>query len=284
MRQLLISPFAGLCLIFLGDALKFQVEMADFSMSEETDFMSTQPRILVVDDDDDVREVMKMDLEDHGFTVFEASSGNEALEFCKANSVDLIVSDIRMPDGNGVELLRTLRARGSNDPVLLFVSGQADITTEDAFDIGAGGLLTKPWSVPELIRRVERLIQDPRIRWKRKTERLDANFTIDFNCDGFNAAIKASLGNIGRGGMFVVTDERMLPAKESKINFNFVAAGGIKIGGAGEVRWVRNEAAVSCPRGFGVEFSEIDAGPLEELLKLIQNLNSPAFIPKTLAN
>src|SRR5690348_9268687 len=92
--------------------------------------------ILVVDDEKELRELIAESLSLRGYSVLLASGGIEALEIAKKESVDVIVSDVRMPKGDGIMLLRELKKCQVPAPIIM-MSGFADITGEDAIKLGA---------------------------------------------------------------------------------------------------------------------------------------------------
>src|SRR6478736_4081441 len=94
---------------------------------------TTQKTILVVDDEVDLCEILQFDLEDAGFKVFIAFRASDALAILQKHKVDLIVSDIRMPGGDGVYLLGEVRKQHFENPPVIFVSGFADVTLAEAF-------------------------------------------------------------------------------------------------------------------------------------------------------
>ena len=87
-------------------------------------------RILIVEDDNELRQLFRRVLEKNGYETFEADNGQEALDVLDAQFIDLIVSDIMMPVMDGYELVRSLREAGISIPVLM-------ITAKDAFDDGS---------------------------------------------------------------------------------------------------------------------------------------------------
>src|SRR5690242_4496861 len=102
--------------------------------------------VLVVDDEADLREIIAFDFEAAGYNVREAHNGSEALEIVKKESIDAVVSDIRMPVMGGLELLKNLRKLNSNpSPVVVFVSGYSDVTPEEAYHFGSEGIFAKPF-------------------------------------------------------------------------------------------------------------------------------------------
>jgi CheY-like chemotaxis protein len=109
--------------------------------------------ILVVDDYVVTRRVIQHLLEHHGYEVFSAASGPEALEMLEANSVDLMICDIAMPEMTGIDLLHRLRAdaRFEKLPVIMLTASGHREDREMAEQAGANGFLTKPASSAEVL-------------------------------------------------------------------------------------------------------------------------------------
>lgn len=113
--------------------------------------------ILIVDDETEIAAILSQRLELKGFRTKTAQSGNEAYEILRGEVFDLIISDIRMPNGDGVSLLKRLRADGNRTP-LLFVTGFADIEKEEAIRLGASDLLAKPMTGADLFEAVRKIL------------------------------------------------------------------------------------------------------------------------------
>ncbi|MBC7428558.1 MAG: response regulator [Bacteriovorax sp.] len=107
--------------------------------------------ILVVDDDIDIREAICSYLQLEGYRTVEASSGKEALKIIRDQEIEFVVSDIRMPDGGGLFLVDELRKIDRLLPYVILVTGQADITREEAIKRGALDLLKKPLEMDRII-------------------------------------------------------------------------------------------------------------------------------------
>ncbi len=100
--------------------------------------------ILVVDDEPVLRELVAFILLDKGFMVTEAESGNAALRKLQDQDFDVVVSDIRMPDGSGIDLLQNISRLDKAKPLVFLVSGYSEVTPEEAKLLGAADLLNKP--------------------------------------------------------------------------------------------------------------------------------------------
>ncbi|MBS1985050.1 MAG: response regulator [Bdellovibrionales bacterium] len=101
--------------------------------------------ILVVDDEEDLRESLKRKFARHGFNVATAESGNKALQVCQSHAFDVVLTDVRMANGTGIELLDGLKKQfGYRCPAVICMSAFSDLTTEGAYLKGADALFPKP--------------------------------------------------------------------------------------------------------------------------------------------
>ena len=106
--------------------------------------------LLIVDDEEGIRESLTCHFEIDGFNIFTASGGIEALEVVKLHPIDFVISDVRMPEGDGIMLLKEIRKRNLEVPVVVMVTGFAELTPEEAKELGALDLLSKPFDVGKL--------------------------------------------------------------------------------------------------------------------------------------
>ena len=110
-------------------------------------------RVLVVEDDDTVRTLLRMLLEDEQLHVVEASTGTQAVERFDADSFDLVLLDVRLPGLNGFDVCRHIR-RKSNVPVIMVTAQQDSHDVVTGLEIGADDYVTKPFNDRELLARV----------------------------------------------------------------------------------------------------------------------------------
>jgi two-component system KDP operon response regulator KdpE len=110
-------------------------------------------RILVVDDDPQIRRVMRTTLTGEGYEVDDARSGEEALEKLRAGRYDLMLLDINMPETGGLETCRQVRANSEMAIIMLTVRNTEQDKVQ-ALDAGADDFITKPFSTPELLARI----------------------------------------------------------------------------------------------------------------------------------
>ena len=115
--------------------------------------MSDGPRVLVVDDELQIRRFLRIALEANGYRVYEIDRGGAAIQETARLRPDLIILDIGLPDIDGLEVLRRLR-EWTSTPVIMLSVRDADRDKVAALDAGADDYLTKPFSVDELLARL----------------------------------------------------------------------------------------------------------------------------------
>jgi len=121
--------------------------------------MSQQPKVLVIDDEPGVRDLICEALSLSEITAVQAADGLEALSFLRRERFDLLILDINMPKLDGLALLEKLRAEGMSVPVLM-LSARADKSDiNQGLRIGADDYLTKPFSIEELVLRVKAILR-----------------------------------------------------------------------------------------------------------------------------
>jgi two-component system KDP operon response regulator KdpE len=116
--------------------------------------MSAAPlKILVVDDEPPIRKLLRLGLRTQGYEVLEAPTGKASLELL-AEKPDLIILDLGLPDIHGLELLRMIRARNDNVPIVVLSSRGDEVGKVQALDLGADDYITKPFGTEELLARM----------------------------------------------------------------------------------------------------------------------------------
>jgi CheY-like chemotaxis protein len=109
--------------------------------------------ILIVDDDDDIRRSLRKVLEKDGHTVDDCANGRQALHALHARRPNLVITDVYMPEMDGIEFLIRLRDEDPDLPVLAVSGGSlapADFVLEDASQLGADAVLAKPYEIEEM--------------------------------------------------------------------------------------------------------------------------------------
>jgi len=116
--------------------------------------MSAPPlKVLVVDDEPPIRKLLRMGLETQGYQTIDASNAKAALELM-SDKPDLVILDLGLPDMQGLELLRQIRAAREDLPVVVLSSRGDEVTKVAALDQGADDYVTKPFGMEELLARI----------------------------------------------------------------------------------------------------------------------------------
>lgn len=141
--------------------------------------MESRKRILIVDDDQEITLVLRSGLTKHGYDVRVANEGEAALELFQAWPPDLVVTDLSMPNMDGLKLCQRLRIKSSIPIIVLSVKND-EITKVEALDTGADDYVTKPFGMSELLARVRAALRRSPEAAPDETTIHDGDFTVDF--------------------------------------------------------------------------------------------------------
>ena len=154
--------------------------------------MDANIRILVVDDEPDIRQLLRILLENRSYQVAEASSGEEAVRRLRTDpAYDLVVMDIMMPGMDGVEACRSIRSF-STAPILFLTAKTQLGDKASAYASGGDDFLPKPFSQSELLMKVDSLLRRYRVYKGKREEVLDANHRVGIRLVG-----SRNTGNVG---------------------------------------------------------------------------------------
>jgi two-component system, OmpR family, response regulator len=117
------------------------------------------PQVLVVDDEPNIRELVQVALKFHGCAVNTAGTGADALRLAESSRPDLIVLDVVLPDLDGFEVCRRLRAGGNEVPVIFLTARDTSSDTVTGLALGGDDYVTKPFSVEALVARVRAVLR-----------------------------------------------------------------------------------------------------------------------------
>jgi DNA-binding response OmpR family regulator len=121
--------------------------------------MAAMPRVLLIEDDTELCDVLGMALEDAGHTALTAHEGGEGLRLAREARPDVVISDVNLPVLDGFAITRRLRAAGDATPILLLTSRDSEIDEALGLELGADDYVTKPFSTRVLLARVEALLR-----------------------------------------------------------------------------------------------------------------------------
>lgn len=117
------------------------------------------PQILIVDDDPEIRKLLARYVESQGFRVLLAATCSELRERIATHKVDLIVLDVMLPDGSGLDMCRSLRGEGSTIPIILLTALKEEVDRIVGLEIGADDYLGKPFNPRELVARIRAVLR-----------------------------------------------------------------------------------------------------------------------------
>ncbi|MBN1130331.1 MAG: response regulator [Chitinispirillaceae bacterium] len=174
-------------------------------------------RILIVDDEPSICDILEKFLKKKGYEVSQASDGRKAMALVENNAIDLVVSDIKMPGMSGVELLQKIREKGKTMPVLITTGFPTLDTAIDALKLGAYDYLTKPFHLEEIgekIRRalVQRKLEEDNILFSRLVSLHEVTKILSSTLDQYdlNAKFLDFSSRLARadGGALIFTDAK----------------------------------------------------------------------------
>ncbi len=156
-------------------------------------------RVLVVDDKLEMAETLADGLRDHGYAASAISSGHGALEMLEHEQIDALITDLRMPDMDGLALLEHSRKLAPNRPVIVMTAFGAIDTAVESIRLGASHYVTKPFKLDELLVFLERALDDSRVR--KEAAALRTTLKERFSPAGFvgeSAPMRAVLDRVER--------------------------------------------------------------------------------------
>src|SRR5499426_2886602 len=137
-------------------------------------------RILIVDDEPQIRRIMRETLTTAGYEVDDARNGMEGLEKLREFHPDLVLLDINMPEMGGVEVCKTIR-RDSNIAIIMLTVRKSEADKVAALDAGADDFVTKPFSTPELLARVRAALRRVPVTQSASAQLQFGTLLIDFS-------------------------------------------------------------------------------------------------------
>lgn len=247
-------------------------------------FESKSFTALIVDDAEELREAIVFEFENEGFHVFEAKSGNEAFDFIKSgNNIDVIISDIKMPDGSGIDLLNKLRKFHFKNPPLIFISAYSEVAIEDVYNLGAVDMFPKPFDSDKLLLKAKNaaLFKDSMLL---KGD-VDSQNLNELSLKFKSISISSDKNDpndvlLGRGGVFVPFTKDF-PVLDCNINLSL----DLEEGKFRDFKciinpiWIRENASDKLQSGFGAKFIKMDKNQAEYIQKITDKNKVISFIP-----
>lgn len=228
--------------------------------------------ILLVDDDIDLREIIKQELEYCGATVSEAENGQQAFTLNNQQKFDIILSDIRMPIEDGLTLTKKVRSLNSHSPIIFLMTGYSDFPASEAYSLGVEGFINKPFDLDNVLNDFHRILKPAANRWKEVFAPQNL-IKVKINQTPDEALTNKSI-IVGRGGLMILCDN-------NNINFgdNLEVTFSDDSVMSGVVRW-SFRSTLHQKLEVGLEFFNLNEKAFEFYNKTTK-LNTPvAFIPQ----
>jgi CheY-like chemotaxis protein len=229
--------------------------------------------VLIVDDEPDLREMLVSELESIHTKTLEAKNGKEGINIVKKEKVDFVISDIRMPGGNGIEFLDETKKINLKKPIFLFITAFSDVSREELYAHGAESLISKPFDLPNLLESLEWLSMPKQERYSLPPT-VDAQNEIKINQD---PNVKTPF-LMGRGGALLPT-AKIIHEAGSYVKFDITFSNGKKLVGIGEVLWngIANNSGEYCA---GVEFRYFNDETRDFAIEILEQCSSIEYVPE----
>ena len=151
-------------------------------------------KLLVVDDEQAVRESLRRSLRFNGYEVLTANDGLEAVEMVRAENPELLILDVMMPNMDGLEVCRTLRSEGWDRPILVLTARDGVSDRVAGLDAGADDYLPKPFALEELLARVRSLVR------RASADSIAAEAPVESKLSFEDLELDADTREVSRGG------------------------------------------------------------------------------------
>ncbi len=155
-----------------------------------------QIKVLIVEDEEDIASILKINLEADGFNVETLSNGNDVFQFVKSNHVDIILLDVMIPDKDGFEVCRELKANVETKsvPIIFLTAKTLEHNVISGLELGADDYITKPFSISVIISRIKAVLR----RSSKQVESTDENKLKvgDITLDKIKMTVKTSDGKL----------------------------------------------------------------------------------------
>jgi len=247
-------------------------------ISNLEDFKRT-PKVLVIDDEPDIGRLLEFELKNCGFEVYVESDPIKALDRVVTLDLDFIVSDIKMPNLSGYDLLHKVRSMHKYKPEIVFISGYSEYTQEYAYHLGAIAMFSKPVSCENIVNvLMENFIEETSNKKKYMGDEVvqDGFFEGDLVLDS---------NNVGTGGMFLKIDDAVLLSGEEfevgKRHNIRVKVPGIEksVSVVVEVKWRRLKSDTGSHAGLGLKFIDMDEEVRETIYQFTRQKEILSYIP-----
>lgn len=226
--------------------------------------------VLVVDDEQELRKLLTVQLRREGFNVYSAESAEKALELLKSGiHVDAVVSDIRMPGGmSGVDFIKTLREEKIILPVNILMSGHAILQPDEINNLDIDHCFSKPFSVKKLAGVLnQKLSTVDESKSPRKHPRVQSQLDV---AEAVEEEFLSKTMDVSLGGVFIRMDSPLPIGTRFSVQIDLDPAFIVEL----EVKWARGDSGATKPSGVGCEFVNLSSDDENRLKGHLEGIGS----------
>lgn len=234
-------------------------------------------RVLFVDDEPEVVDIMRRRFERKRYDFFGAGNITEALTVFAENEIDVLITDLKMPGGTGLDLLAAIKQTGRKEPAAILLTGStSQSATAMAREAGFEAVIEKPISTSAVIRAAELCCADTAQGTHQRTgKRINIDSSVQVYFDKTGKVMGTALFDISERGCFLIVDEKeVFPEINDHVQFKIALKNSegdiVVVDGLGVVRWTRPKwKSEQKPAGVGIEFLDISRSFRESIISLI---------------
>lgn len=231
-------------------------------------------KILLVDDEPLILNFTSRLLQSEGHEVITAENGARAADQLSLSSFDLVITDINMPEMDGIELL-DLISRNHKSTSVILLTGYNNSSLADAFSKGAKKLLPKPFNIDELLDAIDNICAPPQKRWFFSGEHEGA--TVDLRFENPQSAFEQGEIELGSGGFKLQSQKKLTIGEEYLFRFTFDSDEDHSFSLIGVIEWML--PAGSGQFSYGIKIISADSVAMDFLLERHDVLAKIPFIP-----
>lgn len=240
-----------------------------------------RPLILIVDDEEEMLGLLGSEFQDAGMDVLTARSVKDALKVLRDHRVDVILTDVRMPEASGIQFFNQFESSGGRRPHFIFMSAFTDLEAAEAYDLGVNGILSKPFQTQKAIEYIQYLLGPRLWNWSLPYQGKLPVHKIELKSKMKNKLEPTEGFRLGQGGFFVALPPELIPPSRELVSFriDFDGKDIPAFQGIGKIRWIRSRSSAQYPSGCGVEILHLIESSRQQMIQYLENFSPHSIIP-----
>lgn len=232
--------------------------------------------VLIAEDEISLLRLLKLKCERMGAHVITCNNGKEAIEILEDNEIDLIISDIRMPELDGIEILKFSRDKFWDKPAVILLSGYADYTLMDIYNMGADVVLGKPYRMQDVVEYAKKILLERDDRWKECPD-VEISKKVSLSERNLDESIENKKILIGRGGLYIFSESiRCQVTEYLEFEITFENGNILNISGIGRVMWLEKFEE---KRKIGLQIEYLESSCRKKIIDYIEDNKFKEYIP-----